>query len=50
MSNLYKQPPPICDIPDRGMSLSARRNSENPIIIKNNRAAVLHGLPTFLEI
>ena len=50
MSNLYKQPPPICDIPDRGMSLSARWNSENPIIIKNNCAAVLHGLPTVLEI
>ena len=51
MNNLwYKQPPPICDIPDRGMQLSARWNSENPIIIKNNCAAILHGLPTFLEI
>ncbi len=50
MNNLYQQPSPICDIPDRGMHLVPRRNSENPIIVRNNCAALLHGLPAFLEI
>jgi hypothetical protein len=50
MSNLYQHPSPICDIPDRGMQLAPRWDSENPIIVKNNCVAVLHGLPAFLEI
>lgn len=50
MSNLYQQPSPICDIPDKGMQLAPRWDSENQIIVKNNCAAVLHGLPAFLEI
>lgn len=50
MNNLYQQPSPICDIPDRGMQLSARWQSEDPIIIKNKCTAVLHGLPSLLEI
>ncbi len=50
MNNLYQQPPPICDIPDRGMHLAPRRSSENPIIARNSCAALLHGLPAFLEI
>jgi hypothetical protein len=50
MLNLYRQPPPICDIPDRGMQLAPRWASESPIIIKNDSVAVLHGLPSFLEI
>ena len=50
MNNLYRQPSPICDIPDRGMQLAPHWDSEDPIVVKNNCAAVLHGLPTFLEI
>ena len=50
MNSLYQQPSPFCDIPDRGMQLSPRRNSEPPIIVKNKCAIVLHGLPLCLEI
>ncbi|MEJ7842051.1 MAG: hypothetical protein WKF95_09805 [Rubrobacter sp.] len=50
MNNLYRQPSPICDIPDGGMHLAPRWRSEDPIIIKNGCAAVLHGVPAFLEI
>ena len=50
MGNLYQQPSPICDIPDRGMHLAPRRASETPIIVRNNCAALLHGLPALLEI
>jgi hypothetical protein len=50
MGNLYQQPSPICDIPDRGMNLRRRKDSENPIIVSNNCAALLHGLPALLEI
>ncbi len=50
MINLYKKPSPICDIPDRGMQLSPRWDSENMILIKNNCTAIIHGLPAFLEI
>jgi hypothetical protein len=50
MSNLYQQSSPICDIPDRGMYLAPRYNSEEAIIVKNNCAAVLYGLPAFFNI
>jgi hypothetical protein len=50
MDNLYQQASPICDIPDRGMNLRRRKVSENPIIVRNNCAALLHGLPALLEI
>jgi hypothetical protein len=50
MRNLYQQPSPICDIPDKGMQLAPRWDSENQIIVKSNGVAVLHGLPAFLEI
>ena len=50
MSNLYQQPSPFCDIPDMGMQLRPRRNSEPPIIVKNKCTVVLHGLPLCLEI
>jgi hypothetical protein len=50
MRNLYRQPSPICDIPDKGMQLAPRWDSENEIIVKSNFVAVLHGLPAFLEI
>lgn len=50
MAYLYRQPSPICDIPDKGMQLAPRRPSEGPILIKNLCAAALHGLPNTLEI
>jgi hypothetical protein len=50
MGNLYQQASPICDIPDKGMYLAPRRKSENPIIVRNNCEALLHGLPAFLKI
>ena len=54
MGNLYEQPPPICDMPDRGMHLAGRRLSETQVtiknIFKNDCAAVVYGLPAFLEI
>ena len=49
-SALDSQPSPICDLPDRGMHLQPRRGSENPILIRSNCAALLHGLPALLEI
>lgn len=50
MYNLYKQPSPICDIPDRGMHLAPRWNSEAPLKVANSYTALLHGLPVILEI
>lgn len=50
MNTLYQQPPPLCDIPDRGMYLAPRWPSELPILVKGNGADVLHGLPSVLEI
>ena len=31
MNRLYAQPPPFCDVPDRGMMLAPRRPSEEPM-------------------
>jgi hypothetical protein len=50
MNNLYQQSSPFCDIPDKGMYLAKRLNSEIPITVKNNCSAVLHGLQAFLDI
>jgi|SRR5215203_1156270 len=50
MDYVYEQPPPICCIPDRRMNLRPRRTSENPIIVENECAALLHGLPDLLKI
>ena len=50
MLALYRQPPPICDIPDRGMQLAARWPSEQLIIVHNTCTDILHGLPPLLEI
>ncbi len=50
MNTLYEQPSPFCDIPDRGMQLAPRLDSEMPIIIKNSCDGILHGLPLALEI
>ena len=50
MDSLYQQPPPLCDIPDRGMQLSPRWDSEEPIVVESNCAETIHGLPSSLEI
>jgi hypothetical protein len=50
MENLYRQPMPLCDIPDRGMRLTPRRKSEIPIVVKNKCSEMLYGLPACLEI
>ena len=50
MNNLYDQPAPFSDIPDRGMMLAPRWQSEMPIVIRNNSSVVLHGLPDRLVI
>ena len=50
MLNLYEQPSPICDIPDRGMQLAPRWNSENHVVLNSSCASVLHGLPACLEV
>ncbi len=50
MDNLYKQPMPLCDVPDRGMMLAPRWKSEIPIVVKNNCPALIFGFPTCLEI
>lgn len=50
MWNLYKQSAPFCDIPDKGMMLAPRWDSEDPIIVKNRYTVKLYGLPPKLEI
>ena len=50
MENLYKQPMPLCDIPDKGMMLAPRWKSEIPIVVKNECSVALYGLPACLEI
>lgn len=50
MNCLYKMPPPLCNIPDKGMQLAPRWDSENTIVVKNEMLYRLHGLPEVLEI
>ena len=50
MENLYRQPSPFCDIPDKGMFLSPRWDSEEPLVIENDCLETIHGLPRRLEI
>ena len=50
MNALYRQSPPLCDVPDKGMMLAPRRESEAVIIIHNERDVKLYGLPDQLEI
>ena len=50
MENLYRQPSPFCDIPDKGMFLSQRWDSEDPVFIESNCIVNIHGLPSRLEI
>ena len=48
--NLYQQPEPFCDIPDRGMMLAPRWEKESPVIINNKCIFRLYGLPSILQI
>ena len=50
MENLYRQPSPFCDIPDKGMFLSQRWDSEDPVFIESNCIVNIYGLPSRLEI
>jgi len=50
MKCLYQQPAPLCEIPDKGMSLSPRRKNESPLVVKNIADACLHGLPQTFEV
>ena len=50
MNRLYQEPSPLCDIPDKGMMLAPRWESEGIVVVKNECAATLHGLPRHLEI
>ena len=50
MENLYRQPSPFCDIPDKGMFLSQRWDSEDPVFIESNCIVNIHGLPSRFEI
>ena len=50
MNCLYTQPSPLCDIPDKGMMLAPRWNTEFTVIVRNKCCSLLHGLPDYLEI
>jgi hypothetical protein len=50
MNRLYQEPPPFCNIPDKGMMLAPRWESERVIVVKNDCAAILYGIPQCLEI
>jgi len=50
MNNLYKQPSPLCDIPDKGMMLAPRRSTETTVMVSNECRFLLHGLQRQLEI
>ena len=50
MNTLYRQPPPCCDIPDRGMMLAPRWNSEQPITARLKSEVTFLGLPPEIEI
>lgn len=45
MDHLYRQPTPLCDVPDKGMMLAPRWESEKPVTVRNRCAVKLHGLP-----
>jgi hypothetical protein len=50
MGYLYEASSPFCDIPDRGMQLSPRWQSERPLTARAACSARLHGLPETLVI
>ena len=50
MNGLYQEPSPLRDIPDKGMQLSPRWESEEIVVVQNECAATLYGLSKHLEI
>lgn len=50
LNNLYQQPSPFCDIPDRGMQLSPRRRTEDAMGVKHIYWERIHGLADIKEI
>jgi hypothetical protein len=50
MSCLYAAPAPFCTVPDRGMMLAPKRDSEEAIFVWNSCESKLHGLPAQLSI
>ncbi len=50
MSTLYSHRSPMCDVPARGMKLAPKWKSEKPIVVNNLCSAILHGIPSTLEI
>ena len=50
MKRLYEAPAPFRDMPDQGMGLKPKRNSEQPITVLNDCASNLHCLPERLPI
>jgi hypothetical protein len=45
MNQLYHEASPLCDVPDPGMMLAPRRETEEPIAVWNVCGSTLHGLP-----
>jgi hypothetical protein len=50
MNYLYAAPAPLCDVPDKGMMLAPKLDSEEPISVWNACGSKLHGLPERLSI
>jgi hypothetical protein len=50
MDSIYHSDYPYCELPDKGMKLSPRRDDEPKITVKNNSDATLFGLPIAFEI
>ena len=50
MNALYGESPPYCEIPDRGMMLAPRWESEEPITARFRSEVTLFGLPPEIEI
>ena len=45
MNQLYHEASPLCDVLDRGMMLAPRRETEEPIAVRNVCGSTLRGLP-----
>jgi hypothetical protein len=50
MNQLYHEASPLCDVPDRGMMLAPKRETEEPIAVWNVCGSTLHGLPASFTI
>jgi hypothetical protein len=50
MHALYAGPAPVSDIPDRGMALAPRWQTEQPIMVRNVTGSLMHGLPKEFEV